>query len=85
MTVRRRDFAALRTYLKTQGVKTSDIDKLERALKSDPPPKERASFGPHVSNWIGKMMTKAASGASQLAISTAGNLLAQAIWGYYGL
>ena len=85
MTVRQGDFASLRTYLETQGVETSDIDELERAVKSDPPPTTRGKFGSSVSDWIGEMVTKAASGASQLAIGTVGSLLAQAIWVYYGL
>ena len=85
MTVRRGDFASLRTYLETQGVDTSDVDELERAVKSDPPPTTRGKFGSSVSEWIGEMVTKAARGASQLAIGTAGSLLAQAIWVYYGL
>ena len=85
MTVKQGDFTSLRDYLKSEGVDDGDIGQLEEAVNSDPRPERRGSFGPHVSDWIGKMMTKAACGASQLAIGTAGSLLAQAIWVYYGL
>jgi hypothetical protein len=85
MMVKQRDFASLHSYLKSHGIEEDDIGLLEKAIASDHYPEKRGSFGPHVSNWIGKMITKVACGASQLAIGTAGSLLAQAIWVYYGL
>lgn len=85
MTVRQGDFASLTQYLRSQGVEDADIGQLEAALNSDHRPTKRGNLGPHVSDWIGKMVGKAASGATQLAIGTAGSLLAQAIWVYYGL
>ena len=85
MTVKQGDFASLGDYLKSQGVADDDIRQLKRAISSDPQPTTHGGFGPCVSDWIGKIVAKVASGGTQLAIGTAGSLLAQAIWIYYGL
>jgi hypothetical protein len=65
------------------GIMADELCQLERAVQSDPTPATRSSFGPHISDSIGRMTAKVVGGASQLVIGIAGGLLAQAIWVYY--
>ena len=76
---------SLRQYLRSLGVQGNDISNLEDAIKHDPKPESKDSFGQAVGEWIGEMVSKAARGLCQLPIGTAGSLLANAIWHYYGL
>ena len=70
------DMASLKAYFKGQGVADADLTELEDAIRSDPKPKEPTTFGPRVSSWMGKMLTKAASGAWQIGVGAAGKILA---------
>ena len=85
MSVRKGDFTSLRAYLSEHGVDAEDIDDLERAINADPTPTSSASFGGEVSAWVGKMVSKAATGAWQIGIGTAGGFLSKALGAYYGL
>jgi len=85
MMVTKHDVESLRRVLQDRNVSCADIDDLETALKEDPTPTNPEVFGNKVSSWIGKMMSKAASGAWQIGVSAAGNLLASIIRAYYGL
>ena len=85
MSIRQNDFQSVRNYLSSQGVEHADIDELEEAVGSDPVPKSREDLGPRVSDWIGKMVTKAATGAWNMGTSVAGGLLLRAVAAYYGL
>ena len=78
------DWESLRGFLEDKGIEKSDLELLQEALKEDPKPAER-NLGPKTSNWIGGMVTKAASGIWQVGVATAGNLLAKAILMYYGI
>ena len=79
MIIRRGDFASLRAYLSEHGVGTEDIDDLESAISADPTPASSASFGDEVSAWVGKMVSKAATGAWQIGVGAAGGLLSKAL------
>jgi len=85
MTINKGDFASLRRYLESIGLDEADVNELDQAVRSDPVPKQSGNFGSRVSQWMGKMVSKAAVGAWNIAIGTAGNLLATAISSYYGL
>ena len=85
MSVRKGDLPSLRGYLTEHGVGAEDIDDLERAINADPTPTSSASFGGEVSAWVGKMVSKAATGAWQIGIGTAGGFLSKALGAYYGL
>ncbi len=85
MVVCRGDFASLRAYLSENGIDAEDIDDLERAIKADPTPASSESFGDKVSAWVGKMVSKAATGAWQIGVGAAGGLLGKALGAYYGL
>jgi hypothetical protein len=84
MDVRRGDFESLKQYLKAQKVSDEDIQELETALKADGNLKSAGTFGERVGGWIGKLVSKAASGAWQVGVSTSSNLLAAGIRAYYG-
>lgn len=84
MSIHPGDFKTLARFLKSKGIDKEDISELEKAVGSDPKPKSADTFGEKVSGWIGKMVKKAASGAWQISITTAGNILASAIKAYYG-
>ena len=62
----------------------SDIVELNEALINDGQPETKNQFGTGVSNWIGKMIKKAANGSWNVGISVAGHLLAEALSKYYG-
>ncbi len=85
MSVGERDFEALRSVLSEKGVSEQDLVELEHALAKDPSPKNAKKFGPAVSSWIGKMISKSASGAWEIGAGAAGELLATVIAAYYGI
>lgn len=84
MEVRQGDFDSLAAYLQSLGVGDDQIRDLRERMKEDPAPQAKDRLGPKVSSWIGDMVGKAASGAWQIGLGTAGSLLAEAICLYYG-
>lgn len=84
MTVQKGDFNALSDFLSRKGISTEDIEELKSAIAGDPKPTSR-TLGEKVGAWFGKMLSKAASGAWTIGVDVATNLLASAIWAYYGI
>ena len=80
-----KDFVAVEKVLIQNRVAPEDVAELRQALETDPAPPSAEKFGPKVSNWIAKMVGKAASGGWNLSLGAAGNLLAQLVSRYYGL
>lgn len=85
MSIRASDFSSLSRYLAERGVSEQDIAELEGAVKVDPEPKSAEQLGPKVSEWIGKMISRAASGSWQIGAAAAASLLSAAIAKFYGL
>lgn len=85
MKVKKGDMESLLKYLNSIGISTEDTTELEGAIVAEPIPTSREKFGHKVSQWMGKMLTKAASGGWEVGIGTAGNMLAEALMHYYGL
>lgn len=79
------DFNGLREHLRKLGVENSDIGELEQAISADPKPKDSSKLGSRVAAWIGKMVTKAASGVWTVSTKVAGDVLSKLISSYYGL
>ncbi|MBI4964901.1 MAG: hypothetical protein HY913_16630 [Desulfomonile tiedjei] len=77
------DFSSLECVLLENGVLEEDTEELRMALESEKTMKE--GFGPKVSGWIGKMMSKAAEGVWNIGLEAAGKLLRETITKYYGL
>jgi hypothetical protein len=84
LSITKGDSEALANFLKESGVSDKDIKELQSAIKSDGT-KAGNHFGPRVSEWIGKMVSKAAEGSWKVGIAAGGNLLAPAIKGYLGI
>ncbi len=79
------DFPSLERALMDKGVTSVDLSELKAAVDSDPQPVSQNAFGTKVSQWIAKMVQKAADGSWDVGVGAAGGLLAQAIAKYYGL
>jgi hypothetical protein len=78
------DFESLSKLLKEHGVSDADVKELDKAVKSDPVPKEQGKFGAKVSAWIAYMIQKSASGTWEVGLGAAATLLGQALAKYYG-
>ena len=79
------DWQSLEKFLTTNGISKTDAAELKSSLEKDTPPQSKSNFGKAVSDWIGRMVAKAASGAWDISAATAAALLADAIAKYYGL
>ncbi len=79
------NFDSLHSYLIGRGIDPRDLAELKTALESDQHVGDSKPFGTNVSAWIGKMVAKAASGAWQIGVATAGKLLSETIASYLGL
>ena len=78
------DMDSLKKYLSSKGVTNADISSLEKALKADPPQKSPDTLGVKTATWIGTMVAKAATGAWEVGVGIATDLLNKAILAYYG-
>lgn len=79
------DLGSLEQYLESLHIHNDDIKDLVKAIKEDPVPTDSRSLGHNVSDWIGKMVSKATSGVWQVSTQVAANLLTKALLKYYGL
>lgn len=84
MNVYAKDFDSLAKVLADNKVAFSDIQELKNAIEVDEEPTEPNRFGENVSEWIGKMVGKAATGSWDVSVATTGTLLAEAIGKFYG-
>jgi len=78
------DVKSLENALRENKVSQEDIDNLLNAIKEEPHPNDENRFGPKVSNWISKMIKKAAEGTWAITLDVASRLLYQIIINYYG-
>jgi hypothetical protein len=79
------DLTSLHRFLSQQGIADDDITDLDQALKSDPPASTPQTFGKKVSDWMGKMVAKAANGVWKVSTTVAADVLSKALLGYYGI
>lgn len=84
INITKNDFPSLASYLESKDVSSEDIKELEKAISEDPTPSSPEKYGKKTSGWIGKMVSKAASGAWQIGVGSAGGLLAQALSAFFG-
>ena len=77
---------ALAELLQEKGIPPTDIENLLTAIeddrKVDP---DQKNVGPKVTNWLGSMLKKSASGAWKIGSGVATAVLTKAITAYYGL
>ena len=76
------DFNSLRAYMEKLGVTTSELDDLKHALEAD---KSKKTIGERTGQWLGKMISKAASGALDVGTSVASTVLTKALTQYLGI
>ncbi|MDF9828521.1 hypothetical protein M2447_002645 [Ereboglobus sp. PH5-10] len=84
LKIEKEDFDSLSRYLSSIGVDEKEIGELRQSLEQDGKPTAKG-FGSRVSQWIGKMVTKAADGGWQVGIGAAANLLSDAVKAYWGI
>lgn len=85
MTVTEGNFEQLVDALRGHNVAFDDISDLKQAISEDGAVEPNSGFGSKVSEWIGKMVGKAADGSWSVGVATAGNILGAALSGYYGI
>lgn len=78
------DLDSLTDSLMQAGVTPEEITELITAIEAEPARPTPTSFGPQVSSWIAKMVSRASLGAWEVGLRTAGQILADAIGQYYG-
>ncbi|MBH0018881.1 hypothetical protein I6F40_00635 [Pseudoalteromonas sp. SWXJ133] len=85
-SVIKNDLPSLIEVLKQHKVSDEDIAELETSIENDNSSDEikEGKYGTEVSNWMGKMIGKAASTAWDVKVGAAGSLLATAISKFYG-
>jgi len=79
------DSEGLIQYLMNIGIGKKDIKELKEAIKKDPHKLKTKNFGKNVSKWIGKMLSKAASGIWKISTNVAAELITKALTRYYDL
>lgn len=84
IVIKENDFSTLASYLESVGLSAEDIKELEDAISEDSHPTASEDYGEKTSGWIGKMVAKAATGAWQVGVGSAGGLLAQALSSFFG-
>ena len=85
VSIQQGNFASLKSFLESQGILPDDINDLKQAINSDPTPESTTNLGPKISNWIGKMLSKASQGIWKIGLPVATNILSQAIAQYFGI
>lgn len=79
------DMVSLKQFLTALGLQPQDISDLETALHADTRSDNAKEIGPQTSTWIGKIISKASSGALAVGSSVAASMIAKAIAAYLGL
>lgn len=79
------DLPSLKAYVDSLGMASDDVAALEEAVIVDPRPETPEAFGPKAAAWLGRMTSKAASGAWKVASGAASDILTKALLRYYGL
>lgn len=77
------NLASLKKSLEELKVPSVEIQELEQILKVEPALTLNGGYGPKLASWYGKLMQKAADGTWEVAVGTAGGLLAEVIKGYF--
>jgi hypothetical protein len=82
-TVAPHDLDAVLRVARDLQIPDDDVKDLQDAIKADKTPKQK-EFGPKVKEWLGKAMSKLASGVWQMTLKTAPTVISKALADYYG-
>ena len=83
-TVLRGDIDSLLAYFRSINIDSGDLATIKEATSVEQTPPQ-GKFGSKVSEWIGRMIGKAASGTWDVSLNTASRVLGDALSSYYGL
>lgn len=83
MKVKENDIDSLCEYFKQNNIPQEDIIEIKEAIKSDGDLSNK-TFGTKVNEWMGKMISKSASGLWSMALHTAPVILTEGLKLYYG-
>lgn len=83
MKVRKNDIDSLSEYFKQNNIAEEDINKIKEAIEIDGEVSNK-TFGTKVNEWMGKMISKSASGLWSIALHTAPVILTEGLKHYYG-
>ena len=81
--VNHQDLDSLLSHLRGHDVSDDDLAALKQDILSETTP-STGDFGPKVSSWVERMVSKAASGAWNVSMAVAPRILQKAITSYYG-
>ena len=81
--VEQADIQSLLSSLRELNLTEEDLREIQTAVASEPTA-EKDSFGSNVNTWIGKMASKAATGAFKLGADQTTSAILQALNSYYG-
>ncbi|MYC06792.1 MAG: hypothetical protein F4X57_06440 [Chloroflexi bacterium] len=83
-TVQEGDIDSLVSVLREFNINDKDLSELKSAISADPSA-PGSNYGPKVREWLGGMISKAASSTWNVGLQTASKVLTEALNGYYGL
>ena len=83
-TVQEGDVASLVNHLRELNVNNDDLNELEEAISQETLTSNK-EFGPKISRWLERMVSKAASDAWRVGIEVGPKMLMDALRSYYGL
>ncbi len=84
INIQKGNFEDLAKFLESSGIERTDIGELQEAVEKETKIEPSKGFGKKASAWIGKMISKAASGTWKIGVSVASKLLTDALMKYYG-
>lgn len=79
------DLESLTKYLEAQGIGPSDLLALKKAVEKDQTAEHRKPFGTKVTQWMAKMLSKAATGTWDVSTDVASSILTEALKQYFNL
>ena len=79
------DFDALKKNLEQLGVESDEIEELEKAINQDRKKTKDERIGDKTGGWIGRVLTKASTGALKAGTSVASDIITKSISQYLGL
>lgn len=77
-------FDSLREELKKIGISETEVDELKEAIDASEQPLSQGAFSPKISEWVGKISTKAMQGGLKVGGTVAVGVIAKLITTYLG-
>ena len=81
--VQKGDIGSLLDHLRDLSVDTADLVELKKAVAAEAAVSD-GEFGPQVSEWVGRMISKSVAGTWKIGVEAAPKILVNALNGFYG-